>query len=382
MISLLSLDPAEVPRGNPAIACSTAWFPTGRQWFAAILEAIGRAQTCVDVEFYIWAPGQLATRVEATLAAAVDRGCRVRVLLDAYGSETARPSVSRMRAAGMEVAWFNPRRLTRLTFRNHRKLVVVDRSQAFLGGCNLADEYDGDGVEEGWRDLGVAVNEAGCASALARSFDRMWHLAPFDHLPTPSTMPESARGADWELFFAGAGRGGRRYRRQLHRDLGRALRVDVLAAYFVPTTRLRRLLSRVARRGEVRVIVPAQGDVPLAHHASAHVLDRLIPSAIRVFEYVPAMLHAKLVVADNVVYVGSANFDPRSLRINFDVMLRIDDAGSATQARALIDQIQQHARAYRAGAPGLLVRVYRRLAYVAMAWLDPLIARRKLRLLA
>lgn len=381
MLSLVYSETAHVPVDQGAIASSLDWHPTGRKWFAAIVEAIECAQECVDVEFYIWTPGLLAERLERVLGAAVSRGCRVRVLLDAYGSDEAKPSVDRMRAAGISVAWFNPRRFSRLTFRNHRKLVVVDRVQAFLGGCNVADVYDADGVESGWRDMGVAVNEPGCASALAHSFDRMWELAPFENLPTPATMPESAWGFDWDLFFAGAGRGGRRYRRQLHRDLGRARQVDVLAAYFIPTTRLRGLLKGVARRGSVRVIVPAAGDVPIAHHASGYVLDGLAKSAIRVFEYLPGMLHAKLVVADDIVYVGSANFDPRSLRINFDVMLRIQDAGAATQARAIIDQIQQHARPYCISAPGLLVRAYRRVAYAAMAWLDPLIARRKLRLL-
>ena len=364
------------------MAASTAWYATGRQWFEAIVAAIERAETSVEMEFYIWTPGRLASRLESALQAAAARGCRVRVLLDAYGSEAAAPSMRRLRATGIAVTWFNPRRWTRLTFRNHRKLVVIDGAQAFLGGCNVADEYDGDGVESGWRDLGISIHDPACVAALAHSFDRMWLIAPFDHLPTEATMPISAKGAGWEVSFAGAGRGGRRYRRRLHRDLGRAMRIDVLAAYFVPTTRLRRLLKQVARRGAVRVIVPAAGDVPVAHHASAHVLNRLIPSCIRVFEYVPAMLHAKLIVADNVVYVGSANFDPRSLRINFDVMLRIDDAGAATQARAIVDQVQRHARPYHAGAPGPFLRVYRRLAYIAMAWLDPLIARRKLRLLS
>ncbi len=381
MLSLLPLD-ATPPAARAAIASSIAWYPTGRQWFNAILAAIERAEMSVDVEFYIWTPGRLAARVETALAAAAARGCRVRVLMDAYGSEAAGISARHLRAACVETAWFNPRRFTRLTFRNHRKLVVVDGAQAFLGGCNVADEYDGDGVNEGWRDLGVCVNEPACVAALAASFDRMWTLAPFDHLPTAATMPEPACGEDWELFFAGAGRGGSRFRRRLHRDLGRAGRIDVLAAYFVPTTRLRHLLLRVARRGSVRIIVPAAGDVPLAHHASGHVLDRLATSAIHVFEYLPAMLHAKLVVADNVVYVGSANFDPRSLRINFDLMLRIEDAGAATQARAIIDQVQCHARPYRAREPGLWRRACGLLSYMALAWLDPIIARRKLRLLA
>ncbi len=365
-----------------SVAPSLAWYATGREWFAAILEAIDRARCSIDVEFYVWSPGQLADRLGAAMARAAGRGCQVRVLLDAFGSEGAQLTFGEMAAAGVQLEWFNPRRLTRLSFRNHRKLVVIDAGQAFVGGCNVADEYDGDGIEQGWRDLGVCVHEPECVATLARSFAHMWELAPFDHLPTAATMPQAGHGADWELFFAGAGRGGRRYRRRLHRDLARARSIDVLAAYFVPTTRLRKLLAGVARRGQVRIIVPAAGDVALAHHASAHVLEGLAQTAIRAYEYLPAMLHAKLVVADDVVYLGSANFDPRSLRINFDLMLRIEDAGVATQARAIVDQIQQHARPFRSETPRLLTRVYRRFAYVALAWLDPLIARRKLRLLA
>ena len=378
---LLANSPMRAPMLT-SVAPSLAWYPTGREWFAAILGEIEQAQISVDVEFYIWSPGQLADRLAAALARAAGRGCRVRVLLDAFGSEGARQTLGGLAAAGIQLAWFNPRRLIRLSFRNHRKLVVVDAGQAFIGGCNVADEYDGDGVEQGWRDLGICVHEPVCVATLARSFDYMWQLAPFDHLPTAATMPQAARGKDWELIFAGAGRGGRRYRRRLHRDLARARSIDVLAAYFVPTTRLRKLLAGVARRGQVRIIVPAAGDVALAHHASAHVLEGLAHTAIRAYEYLPAMLHAKLVVADDVVYLGSANFDPRSLRINFDLMLRIEDASVAAQARAIVEQIQQHARPFRNEPPGLLARIYRRLAYAALAWLDPLIARRKLRLLA
>jgi len=364
-----------------AVAQTIAWYPTGWQWFAAIEEAIHRATSSIVAEFYIWSSGRLAQRLESLLVEAVGRGCSVRLLVDAYGSEGPGPALRRLEQLGVQVAWFNPRRFMRLTFRNHRKLVVVDRSHAFIGGCNVGDEYDGDGVEQGWRDLGLCIRAPACVAVLAHSFERMWDMAPFDQLPSTATMPEAARGADWELFFAGAGRGGRRYRRRLHRDLGRARRIDVLAAYFVPTTRVRALLGRVARRGAVRVIVPAVCDVTVAHYASRHVLDQL-SCAIAVYEYVPAMLHAKLVVADDVVYVGSANFDPRSLRINFDVMLRIEDAGVAAQARAIVEEIQHHCRPYRIDPPGMRERFYRHVAYAAMAWLDPLVARRKLRLLA
>lgn len=358
------------------------WHATGEQWFDAIVEAIERAQSTVEVEFYIWSPGRLAGRLHGALARAIGRGCRVRLLLDAFGSEAAAPVAEILALAGAQVRWFNPLRWARLSFRNHRKLVVVDRRQAFLGGCNVADEYDGDGVHGGWRDLGIGVAELGCVDALGRSFDRMWALAAFNRLPTPEAMPEPARGEGWELFFAGAGRGGRRYRRRLHRDLMAASSIDVLAAYFVPSTRVRGILRRVARRGRVRVIVPAAGDVPLAHHASAHVLDALATTSIQVHEYVPAMLHAKLVVANDVVYVGSANFDARSLRINFDLMLRLEGAEIAARARVIVDEVQSQCRPYIAGPTGWWSSLRRNAAYAAVAWLDPYIARRKLRLLS
>ncbi|MBL8301015.1 MAG: hypothetical protein JNN30_21950 [Rhodanobacteraceae bacterium] len=377
--------PAPATPSSPTssvVASRLTWCPTGAQWFAAIVQAVELARSSVDAEFYIWSPGRLASRLGAALVAAASRGCRVRLLLDAYGSERAAPEIECLRQAGVDVAWFNPRRLLRLSFRNHRKLVVVDRELAFLGGCNVADEYDSDGLDGGWRDLGIRVDEPTSAAALAQSFERMWSIAPFDHLPTAGIMPQASRGQDWEVFLAGAGRGGRRYRRQLHRDLGRARRIDVLAAYFVPTTRLRKLLIRVARRGLVRVIVPASGDVPIAQHATNYVLDELSSTPILAYEYTPGMLHAKLVIADDVVYVGSANFDPRSLRINFDVVIRIENADSAAQARAIVDQIQAHSRPCHGGRRGIFAKIFRMVAYVLVAWLDPLIARRKLRLLS
>jgi cardiolipin synthase len=91
------------------------------------------------------------------------------------------------------------------------------------------------------------------------------------------------------------------------------------------------------------------------------------------------MLHAKLVIADHAVYVGSANFDPRSLRINFDLMLRIEDPEISAQARGIVDEIQSHSKPYACGNPGPLARLRQRTAYAALAWLDPYIARRKLR---
>lgn len=375
-----------VPAAPCAAPTTLTWHASGAEWFAAILRAIATARQAIELEFYIWTPGLLATRLELALVEALRRGCRVRLLVDAYGSPTLpRTGPAALIQAGAEFARFNPKRWLKLSFRDHRKLVVVDGQRAFIGGCNVADEYAGDGVTEGWRDLGLEIADGGCVMALRESFEAMWRIAPFETVSADDWREATgaARGMNWELLCAGAGRGGTRFRRRLHRDLARAKRIDVVAAYFVPSTRLRRLLAQRASAGRVRVVVPRMGDVPLAHWASRHVLERLETSRIEVHEYSPAMLHAKLLIADDVVYVGSANLDARSLRINFDLMLRIEDPFHAARTRALVEELLHHApqRAPAATAPSRLERWRDRLSYLAVAWLDPYIARRKLRLL-
>jgi hypothetical protein len=111
-------------------------------------------------------------------------------------------------------------------------------------------------------------------------------------------------------------------RRQLYADLRTASRVTVHAAYFLPSGELGRMLTNVALRGEVRILMPANSDVPVAQLATWHAIRRLGSVAIRFFEYLPQMMHGKLLVIDDVVYVGSANLDVRSRLINYELMLR------------------------------------------------------------
>jgi cardiolipin synthase len=361
------------------------WHGTGQDYFAAVLAAIHGARTSVELETYIWTDGDLARRLTDALIHAVSRGCQVRVLVDAHGSAGDCQTLAGLEWGGVRVRRFNPRRWLRLSFRNHRKLVVVDRKTAFVGGCNVADDYAGDGVSRGWRDLGFEVRSTDCVAALARSFEGLWRLAPFN-VSSARALSEaslSAGGPGWELLCAGMGRGASRFRRRLHRDLARSKRIDILAAYFIPSSHIRRMLSVKARTGSVRVIVPQQADVTLAQWASRHVINKLRFSPIAFAQYVPSMLHAKLLIADDVVYVGSANLDARSLRINADLMLRIDDAAVAAGARALVASIAEHAAPMDAqhARPAWFQAWRNRLAYYVVAYLDPIVARKKLRLL-
>ncbi len=120
----------------------------------------------------------------AALIAAAQRGVRVRVLVDAFGSwELPDGFFAPLLAAGAEVHFFNPLRLWRYGVRDHRKLLLCDESQIFVGGFNIADEYDGDGVTHGWFDLGARIQNPALAGELTRSFDELFRLADFHQQP-------------------------------------------------------------------------------------------------------------------------------------------------------------------------------------------------------
>lgn len=362
------------------------WLANGKAFFRCVQDAIKLADHSIDVEFYVFKSGILGDALRALLIAAAKRGCRVRVLLDAYGSDELRADYWRdLDNAGGEIRWFNPKRLLRLSFRDHRKLVVVDASHAMVGGCNVGDEYAGDGIETGWRDLGIAASGGAIVLALQQSFAQMWTHADFGVTAIAQFRKwrREARLAsdDSELLLAGAGMNGARMRARLHHDVAKGRDIRVLAAYFLPSRRLRRLLIQRATTGSVSVIVPANTDVALAHWASRYIIRQMQPSGVRFYEYQPAMLHAKLVVVDDAAYVGSANLDVRSHQINYELLLRTTDRYIVDQARATVASVQADSIEVGATRPAdsLLVRWRERIAYLALSRLDPYIAQRKLR---
>ncbi len=361
------------------------WLPTGTAALAAMLQHIEQAQHSVALEFYICKLGAVADRFRIALIAACRRGVRVQLLLDAFGSDEVAGGYWReFEHCGGQLRWFNPMRLLRLSFRNHRKLLVTDGATAIVGGLNLADEYDGDGVTRGWRDLALELRGP-VVDALAGSFTRMWALAAFEaaHLRDFVRMrPSSDRDASRPtLLLAGPGCRTIDLRRQLYADLRTASRVTVHAAYFLPSRELGRMLAQVALRGEVRILMPATSDVPVAQLATWHAIRRIGGAAIRFFEYLPQMMHGKLLVIDDLVYVGSANLDVRSRLINYELMLRLPVPALAEQARAIFDADLQYSRPSQKPTTSWWLQLRQRAAYWLLARVDPYFASRKLRML-
>ena len=244
-----------------------------------------------------------------------------------------------MRAAGGEVRQFNPLSLNRLGIRNHRKLLVCDEQVAFVGGFNIAPEYDGDGVTHGWYDVGLQVGGP-LPGQLAATFEDMFARADFKHKRFVRWRKTTAKKRlvlpNEQLLLSGPGRGRSPLKRALHHDLERANRVQIMVAYFLPTWRIRRQLTDVARRGgTVELILAGKTDVLVSQLAGQSLYRRLLRAGVKIYEYEPQILHAKVMIVDDTVYAGSANLDPRSLSINYELMVRFEGKPMADQARAL-----------------------------------------------
>ncbi len=378
-----------LPQGCTALGHEFRWLHTGAAAFEAMVQMIDAAHRTVEVEFYTVSASEAATRLGAALMRAAARGLTVRVLVDAFGSSWLPPEWNDgLRAAGAELRSFNPRRLLRWSFRNHRKLVVCDDRAAIVGGFNVASEYDGDGIERGWRDFGVRI-DGPVAMQLRRGFDALFGAAALRRREVPALArflrkQRLDREAPCALI-GGPGSSRALMRQTLHADLRAARRVDVVAAYFVPSHRIRRLLARVNRRGTVRVLLAGHSDVPVSRWASQSLYPGLLRSGTRLFEYQPQILHAKLLVVDEVVYVGSANLDTRSLQLNFELLVRLPSAVLAEQVRARIDVdcgLSRPVPSDWSSHCSVLDRLMHGAAYFLLTRIDPYLARNEFRHLA
>jgi cardiolipin synthase len=371
-----------------AAAHQFIWHDTGQSLLEAKLTAIAAAQSSVVMETFIFRDSDVGARFRDALTAAARRGVRVRLLVDRVGSfQLRRDYFDGLVAAGGAMRWFNELRLPSFSFRDHRKLLIVDGLLAFVGGCNIAPEYWGDGITTGWRDSGVSVSGS-VAEVLEAEFDRQWERALGHRWQFPlGGLRQRVRvesGAEVEALFIKPGLGRNPLREALRRDMETARDVAITSAYFLPSHRLRRRLAQaVARGARVRVLLAGKCDVPLMQLASRSLYRRLVNRGIEIWEYQPQVLHAKLIVVDDIVFVGSSNLDPRSLRINFEIMLRIRDTTLADTARRQFeaDLAQraipitrdrlQHGRSW-------WQRLKQRFAYWLLARLDSEIAALKL----
>ncbi len=314
----------------------------GAAAFPVMYEAIDTASSFVALEMYIIADDATGREYRDRLIAAARRGAEVMVLVDSWGSWDLPDTFwDELRAAGGRVRWFRPIAKGLLWFRDHRKLLLIDESAAYLGGMNIADEYyHGATGSLPWRDNMLEITGEEVAW-LRVSFMRMWDRAGsrfarilFRRYRTifKRSVPEQ------QVRFLESGPENplqpvRRAYRQIITSARRE--IDLAMSYFYPHGRMLRALKNAAKRGvRVRLLFPRITDVPLASWAARGLYGRLLRAGVEVWEYLPAMLHAKLAIADDTVIAGSANLDIRSGRINYELVAVVADAQVAAEARA------------------------------------------------
>ncbi|MEO5802401.1 MAG: phosphatidylserine/phosphatidylglycerophosphate/cardiolipin synthase family protein [Verrucomicrobiota bacterium] len=369
---------------------SFRWMRTGDQALAEMLDAIGTAKISVQLEMYIFSADPVGEKFRDALVKARQRGVRVQVLVDAGGSVTLADDFwNNFLASGGEFRWFNRLTLHHFGLRDHRKILVCDETTAFVGGFNIAKEYEGDGLTKGWRDLGLKICGP-LAKHLGAAFDQMFALAERKHKLfarlRKSRQDKLVKISDAELLLSAPGRKINPLKRVLYHDLKRARKVQIICAYFLPTWRIRRELRRIVRHGgKVQLILPGKSDVALSMMAARSLYRRMLRAGIEVYEYQPQILHAKMFVIDDVVYAGSANLDTRSLHLNYELLVRLQQSELVDEAREIFAKDLPHCRKIELESwrkeRNVWERMKGRWAYFILARLDPYISRRQWKLM-
>jgi cardiolipin synthase len=320
---------------------------SGEVLFEAVRREIGHAREEILFESYIFKDDETGYGVLALLADAARRGVKVRVLADGYGSWTTRARFWRkMQQDGIEGRLFHPlwTQWRYHRYRDHRKILVVDRKVAFTGGMNIANEYGSSRLAAGhiWRDTHARV-EGQTAWEMALVFREGWLRAKGSPFEVPSLEPKVRPGTKILVLDTRAGRGQREIIAVLATIFGAARRrLWITNPYFAPGHRSIAALARTAARGvDVRLLLPGISDVPIVQHAAHGYYTELLNAGVRIFEYQPSVLHAKTLLADEYVsIVGSSNLDYRSFLYNAECnLLMLDEATNHAVAEAFLSDL-------------------------------------------
>ena len=296
----------------------------GGAFFPRMLEAAAGARECVAINMYLFESGACADRWLSVLCDLGRRGVRVYLLLDDFGClKLSTADRDRLRDAGVHVAWFNPIRIGKgfLNFlRDHRKLLWIDGQIAFTGGFGLTDDFDpGVRGDRHWHEVALELSGP-CLQDWREEFERDWRRTTGDKPDLPDPRPLESGGSPGRLAANRLG-GRRETRRSVVHFLGRAReRAWISTAYFLPPVRLRRALVRAARRGvDVRLLLPGPAtDHPEVRRLGWRYYGGLLRAGVRIFEYQPRCLHAKVLMCDEWVSIGSSNLDHWTLSWTLD----------------------------------------------------------------
>jgi len=330
----------------------------GEQAYPPMLAAIQAARESVLLATYIFDIDEIGKQFGDALAAAAERGVCICVLVDGYAELSwTQPRASRYLAArGVKVARFHPPSLLppslHINLRNHRKLLIVDGEIAYTGGMNIGQRHMADDRGNPNRETDVHCELRGpIVRQLNEVFAEDWRYSDAGDCPCPQVNrdPEGA-GAICRVITDGP-----------NEDLGQLTlvllsalacaekRVRIMTPYFLPPRELVAAMQSAAIRGVVvEVYLPSRSDQDRVHWAMQKMLDEVVRLGVRIYTQAPPFAHSKLLVVDGeYAHIGSANMDPRSLRLNFELMVEVYDRPFAQALEEHLDAVRSRSRMVR-----------------------------------
>ena len=323
---------------------SMSVYSDGSAMIEALLESIRMARHHIHVEFYIFENDEVGRRVRDALIEKANEGVEIRVLYDDVGCwKVSHLFYDEMRESGIEVRGFLkvrfPRFTSKVNYRNHRKLVVIDGRTGFIGGMNIADRYL-KGVSWGiWKDLMMKV-EGKAVYGLQTTFLTDWYATDHSLITSSRYYPKMERKGGGLMQIVTSDPVGKWH------DIMQGLLLAITSAkkylyiqtpYLLPTESILLALKTVALAGvDVRVMIPEKSDTRLIHWGTFSYLDELMEAGVKIYRYRKGFLHSKLLVCDDSLSsVGSTNMDFRSLEHNFEVNAFMYDRSSALTLKEL-----------------------------------------------
>jgi cardiolipin synthase len=318
----------------------------GDCFYEAELNAIRQAKHSVNIEAYIFQKGEIARRFVTALTERARRGVRVNLVLDAIGSfATWQSFYQELLDAGGRVCWYHPLRwytLPRINNRTHRELIIIDGEVGFLGGAGIADHwYKGKHRHPRWRDTMFRITGPE-VTGLQSSFAENWLESSGEVLTDPGYFPYCDAGGDTVAMVinstptAGASTRARMLFQALLASAQKS--IYITTPYFLPDRSASdEMVRAMKKRGvDLQIVTPgSHSDHLLTRTSSRRLYGKLLRNGARIFEYQPAMIHAKVMIIDGLwSVVGSTNFDNRSFGLNDEVNLAACDESLAARLEA------------------------------------------------
>lgn len=358
------------------------FYPSGSDRLEALVDHINNAKRTLDVFYYMFQHDDSGHRVRDALIDVANRGVEVHLIIDDFGSDAPRDFFEPLIEAGGRFSVFSARWNVRYLIRNHQKFAIADNAHVMTGGSNVSDHYFDPPEKNGWCDLGVGI-EGPVAQKFTEWFNQIsdWIECEGSEFRRLRNLLRTWDPGDGpvQLLLGGPSIQTRNWALEFKRDLAVASRLDLVTAYFTPPGSIRRLIGKLARRGRARLVLAGKSDLDATIAVARLHYKPLLKAGVEIAEFQPCKLHMKLMVIDGISYFGSANLDKRSIRINVELMVRVQDEGLADRLRGLVDHIETASMSvtpeWYAQTATPLARLRWRLAY-GLAMTDYWMARR------